>query len=146
MKDSIIKNKTILAIDSNMDVLSSLEKEILSACPECRYDKATTFNNGSQYMSTFSYDLVISDIMSYPGADLIDLTASHAFPVLSLLSNGHSSEALNYSNGLRIRAVLNKHNIKELVPTIEQVLKLERASWDKLVLKKPGRLFKLGPT
>ena len=142
MKYSIIKNKMILGIDSNMGFLEDLKKTILSACQECRFDKATSFNQGRQYMATFSYDLVISGIMSSPGADLMVLTESHDLPVLALLSNWHSLGALNHSNGLRIRAVLNKQNIDDLVPTIEHVLKLESAPGWKRVLIKSGRHLK----
>ena len=118
MNDSIINHKTILGIDSNMGFLEDLKKTILNACQECWFDKATSFNEGRQYMTIYSYDLGISGIMSSPGADLMVLTESHDLPVLALLNNGHSLGALNHSNGLRIRAVLYKHNIDDLVPTI----------------------------
>jgi len=142
MNDSIINHKTILGIDSNMGFLEDLKKTILNECPECRFDKATSLNQGRQYMATFSYDLVILSIMSSSGADLMVLTESHDLPVLALLSNWHSLGTLNHSNGLRIRAVLNKQNIDDLVPTIEHVLKLESAPGWKRVLIKSGRYLK----
>ena len=125
MKDSIMKNKSVLAVDSQMDLLQTLEEEILSACPECRLDMATTFEDGRQLMLLLTYDLVISDIMNAPGCDLIDLAASRNFPVLVLSDNGSSDEALNQSNGMKIRAVLPKENLNEIVPTVEEVLKYE---------------------
>ena len=125
MKDSIMKNKSVLAVDSQMDLLQTLEEEILSACPECRLDMATTFEDGCQLMLLLTYDLVISDIMNAPGCDLIDLAASRNFPVLVLSDNGSSDEALNQSNGMKIRAVLPKENLNEIVPTVEEVLKYE---------------------
>ena len=142
MKDSIIKHKTILGIDNNMDFLEDLEKAILNACPKCGFDKATSFSQGQQYMVMISYDLVISDIMSSPGADLLVVVEGHGLPVLALLSDGHSLGTLNHSNRLRVRATLNKQNIDDLVPTIEHVLKLESAPGWKRVLIKSGRHLK----
>ena len=141
MKYSIIKHKTILGIDSNVDFLEDLKKIILNACPECWFDKATSFSQGRQYMAMISYNLVISDIMSSPGAD-VGVAENHDLPVLALLSNGHSLEALNHSNGLRIRAVLNKQNIEDLVPEIEHVLTLECTPEWKQALIKSDRYLK----
>jgi len=142
MKYSSIKHKTILGINRNMDFLEDMEKIIFNACPECWFDKATSFSHGRQYMAMISYDLVISDIMSSPGVDLVAVTESHDLPVLALLSNGHSLEALNHSNGSRIRAALNKQNIDDLVPSIEHVLKLECTPGWKQTLINSGRYLK----
>ncbi|MBW2563548.1 MAG: hypothetical protein JRE29_05855 [Deltaproteobacteria bacterium] len=142
MKDSIIKHKTILGIDNNMDFLEDLEKTILNACPECGFDKATSFSHGRQYMAMISYDLVISDIMSSPGADLLVVVEGHGLPVLALLSDGHSLGTLNHSNRLRVRATLNKQNIDDLIPSIEYILKLECKSGWKLALINSGRHLK----
>jgi len=141
MKYSIIKHKTILGIDSNMDFLEDLKKIILNECPECWFDKATSFSHGRQYMAMFSYDLVISDIISSPGNDLLAVTESHDLPVLALLSDGHSLRASNHSNGSRIRAALNKQNIDDLVPAIEHVLTLEcTPGWKRALIKSGGHL------
>jgi hypothetical protein len=142
MKHSVIKHKTILGIDSNVDFLEDLKKIILNEYPECWFDKDTSFSQGRQYMAMFSYDLVISNIMSSPGADLVGVAESHDLPVLALLSNGDSLEALNHSNGLRIRKVLNKQNIEDLVPAIEHVLKFESTPGWKRALIKSGRHLK----
>ena len=142
MKYSIIKHKMILGIDSNVDFLEDLKKIILNEYPECWFDKATSFSQGRQYMAMISYDLVISDIMSSPGADLVGVAENHDLPVLALLSNGHSLEALNHSNGLRIRTALKKQNIEDLVPAIEHILTLECTPEWKRALIKSGRDLK----
>jgi len=132
-----MKNKNVLAVDSQMDVLQTLEEQILGACPGCRLDTATTFEDARQLMLMLTYDLVISDIMSYPGSRLVDLAMSRNFSVLVLSDNGSSDEALNQSNGMKIRAVVPKENLNEIVPIIKQVLRLEcvpawRGALDKL--------------
>ena len=90
----------------------------------------------------FTYDLVISDIMNSPGADLADMTASHGFPVLALSENGTSLEEVNGSNGMRVRAVLNKYNVKGFIPTVEKVLELECLPAWKGALLKLGRFLR----
>ena len=137
MKDSIMKNKSVLAVDSQMDVLQTLEEQTLGACPGCRLDMATTFEDARQLMLMFRYDLVISDIMSYPGSRLVDLAISRNFSVLVFSDEKISPEGLNRFDGLRIRAALPKENLAKIGPMVKQVLRLEcipawRGTLDKL--------------
>ncbi len=57
MRESILKNKIILAVDDEPNVLTVLEKEIRAACPTCTFDKATTYKEASERMASFTYDL-----------------------------------------------------------------------------------------
>ena len=43
MAGSILNGKRILAVDDEPDVLEVLQEEILEACPDCKFDKATTY-------------------------------------------------------------------------------------------------------
>ena len=61
MKESILSGKIILAVDDEPDVLEVLREEILAACPTCRVDKATTFEQASQMLTSYTYDLIILD-------------------------------------------------------------------------------------
>jgi DNA-binding NarL/FixJ family response regulator len=124
MKDFTMKNKRFLAIDSQVGLLLTLEEEILSGFPECHLDMATTLEDGRQLMLMVTYDLVILDIMSSPGSNLLDLILSRKFPVLVLSDNVTSPEALSQFHGLRIKAFLHKKDLDNIVPTIEQVLTL----------------------
>ena len=47
MAESILNGKSILAVDDEPDILAVLEEEILSACPRCTFDKATTYEKGN---------------------------------------------------------------------------------------------------
>lgn len=137
MEHLFMNNKNVLAVDSQMDVLKTLEEQTLGACPGCRVDMATTFEDARQLMLMFRYDLVISDIMSYPGSRLVDLAISRNFSVLVLSDEKISPEGLNRFDGLRIRAVLPKENLANIVPMIKQILSLEcvparRGALDKL--------------
>jgi hypothetical protein len=41
-----LKESKLLAVDDDPEILQVLEKEILEACPNCRFDKATGFGPG----------------------------------------------------------------------------------------------------
>ena len=75
MKESILNGKSILAVDDESDVLTVLEEEILGACPQCQFDKATTFEEASQRLASYTYDIVILDIMGVRGFDLLERAA-----------------------------------------------------------------------
>jgi len=119
-----MKTRRFLAVDSRVDLLLTLEEEILSGFPECHLDMATTFEDGRQLMLMVTYDLVILDIMSSPGSNLLDLILSRKFPVLVLSDNVTSPEALSQFNGFRIKAFLPKKDLDNIVSTIEQIFVL----------------------
>lgn len=148
MRGSIMKNKNFLAIGSQVELLKMVRGEIMSACPECNLDMATTLRNGRQLMIMFSYNLIILDMMNTLWRNLIPLSANRNFPVLALSDNNTSNEAINQSNvfnGIVIRATLPRNNLNKIVPTIEKVLKCESASGWRRDLEKPWHfLMKFG--
>jgi|LGVF01.1.fsa_nt_gb hypothetical protein len=150
MEHLFMNNKSVLAVDSQTDVLQTLEEQILGACPGCRLDTATTFEDGRDLMLSIMYDLVISDIIRAPGSNLVDVAVSRKFPVLVLSDNNISPEGLNRFAGLRIKAVLPKENLANIVPIIKQVLRLEcvpawRGALDKLVDSSASFVSRLSP-
>jgi DNA-binding response OmpR family regulator len=63
MTESILDGKNILAVDDEPDVLSMLEEEIINACPNCKVDKAMSYDTAAKLIKTNPYDIVILDIM-----------------------------------------------------------------------------------
>ena len=47
-KESILNGKRILAIDDEPDILTVLEEEILEVCPDCKFDKATSYHEADR--------------------------------------------------------------------------------------------------
>jgi hypothetical protein len=84
MKGSILDGKRILAVEDEPDVLTILEEEILQACPNCKIDKATTYQEAVEMLGALTYDLVILDIMGVRGSDLLEKAVTRNFPVASL--------------------------------------------------------------
>ena len=134
MEDSILKNKMILAVDDDLDVLAVLEEEIRAACPNCTLDKATTYAEASERMTEFVYDLVILDIRGVRGFDLLEKAVTLNFPAVMLTAHALNPEALRRSIELGARAYLPKEKIGEIVPFLEDVLRHEHLpGWARLL-------------
>ena len=122
MEDSILKNKVILAVDDDPDVLAVLEEEIRAACPNCTFDKAATYTEASERMASFIYDLVILDIRGVRGFGLLKKAVICNFPVALLTAHPLTPEALgDYSK--EVHAYLPKERLSEIVPFLEEALK-----------------------
>ena len=126
--ESILNGKRILAVDDEPDVLTILEDEILEICPDCKFDKATTFEAADRMLRTQMYDLAILDIMGVQGFDLLKLAVSRNLRVAMLTAHALSPEALKRSFELKARTYLPKEKIGEIVPFLEDVLKYEYLS------------------
>ncbi len=142
MAESILNGKRILAVDDEPDVLDVLEGEILDTCPNCRIDKATSYESAVNMMTSKEYDIVILDIMGVRGFDLLDLAVGRNLPVAMLTAHAFNPEALKHSYQRGARAYLPKEKLGEIVPYLEDIL-LEAHSlsgWARLMKKLEGFL------
>jgi CheY-like chemotaxis protein len=139
MKESILNDKMILAVDDEPDVLTLLENEILEAAPRCIFHKAKNYEEAVEKMVSFTYDLVILDIMGVRGFDLLELAVSRNYPVTMLTAHALSPEALKRSFDLKARAYLPKEKLGEVAPFLEDVLTYEyMPGWRRLFEKLRG--------
>jgi CheY-like chemotaxis protein len=139
MKESILNGKSILAVDDEEDVLTVLEEEIMEACPECKFDKATTYENAVAMLKSNHYDVVILDIMGVRGFDLLEQAVNRNLRVAMLTAHALTPDALKRSFEMKARAYLPKEKLGEIVPFLEDVLKYEYLSgWKRLLEKLKG--------
>lgn len=139
MKESILNGKRILAVDDEPDVLMVLEEEILAAAPNCKYEKAKTFDAAVDRLKSQTYDVVILDIMGVRGFDLLELAVSRNFKVAMLTAHALNPEALKRSFDMKARAYLPKEKLGEIVPFLEDVLIYEYLpGWKRLFAKLEG--------
>ncbi len=139
MARSILNGKSILAVDDEPDVLTVLDEEIREACPDGRFDKATTYEDAVAKMISLTYDLVILDIMGVRGFDLLDLAVTRNFPVVMLTAHALTPDALKRSLERGARAYLPKEKLGEIVPFLEDVLRYENLpGWKRLLEKMEG--------
>ena len=139
MTKSILNGKTILAVDDEPDVLDVLEEEILADCPNCTFDKATTYKQASERMASWAYELVILDIMGVRGFDLLKLAVAHNFPVVMLTAHALNPDYLKHSIEMGARAYLPKEKLGQIVPFLEDVMKYEYGpGWRRLLIQLEG--------
>jgi CheY-like chemotaxis protein len=139
MKASILSGKKILAVDDEPDVLTVLEEEIMGACPDCKFDKATTYEKAAELIKSNSYDVVILDIMGVRGFDLLALAVSRNLRVAMLTAHALTADALKRSFEMKARAYLPKEKLGEIVPFLEDVLKYDYLpGWKRLFEKLKG--------
>ena len=141
MAESILNGKSILAVDDEPDVLTTLEEEIMAACPRCTFDKATTYEKASEFIGTLTYDLIILDIMGVRGFDLLGQAVIRHFPVVMLTAHALNPQALKRSIEMGARAYLPKEKLGEVVPFLEDVLKYEYLRGWKRLLEKLKEFF-----
>jgi CheY-like chemotaxis protein len=142
VSESILNGKRILAVDDETDVLAVLEEEIMEACPDCKFDKATTYHGAAETLKSQDYDIVILDIMGVRGFDLLDLAVGRNLPVAMLTAHALNPEALKHSYQRGARAYLPKEKLGEIVPYLEDIF-LEADSlsgWARLMQKLEGFL------
>jgi len=141
MTDSeILQNKLILAVDDEEDVLQVIEEE-LEGTAKVILHKATSFEKGREYLVSYTYDLVILDIMGVRGFDLLQMATAHNFPVVMLTAHALNPESLKQSIELGARAYLPKEMLNSLVPFLADVLRLSYQSVWRKALDKVVSLF-----
>src|SRR5512136_66289 len=139
MAESILNDTRILAVDDEPDILTTLEADIMSSCPRCTFDKATTYQRAHELIRASIYDLIILDIMGVRGFDLLELAVAHHRPVVMLTAHALNPEALKRSIEMGARAYLPKEKLGEIVPFLEDVLKYEYLpGWRRLLEKMEG--------
>ena len=132
MQDSILNDKRLLAVDDEPDVLDTLEEQ-LSEFEGLVLDKATDYETGYHLLRSWSYDLVILDIMGVRGFDLLNAAVNLGFPTVMLTAHALSVEALKKSIEMGARAYIPKEKMVEIVPFLEDVIALGlRSGWRRL--------------
>jgi CheY-like chemotaxis protein len=139
-KSEILEAKLILAVDDEEDVLDIIEEE-LEEFANCTIHTATSFEKAQQYLVSYTYDLVILDIMGVRGFELLQIATNAGFPTVMLTAHAFTPDALKKSIELGARAYLPKEKLGSLAPFLEDVLKLNYHSAWKKALDQVGTMF-----
>ena len=146
MQESVLNHKRILAVDDEPDILEVLKEEIETAAPTCTLDTASYYEKAVELLTSWTYDLVILDIMGVRGFDLLQLAVKRPYPIPVVMLTAHalSPEALKKSIELGARAYLPKERLGALVPFLEDVLTYEYGPAWKRLLKEVEGVFTKG--
>jgi CheY-like chemotaxis protein len=116
--ESPLKDKVILAVDDEVDVLDTVA-EILDMCV---VHKAADYDSALQYLSNNTYDAVVLDIMGVNGFELLKNADSKGFPAVMLTAHAVTLEALKKSIKLGAISFLPKEKMMELKDLLEDVV------------------------
>jgi CheY-like chemotaxis protein len=130
--ESPLKDKVILVVDDEPDVLETVE-EVLDMCI---IHKASDYDTALQYLMSYTYDIVILDIMGVNGFELLKSSVSRGFPAVMLTAHALSPESLKKSIKIGAVSFLPKEKITELTDFLEDiVLEGGKPVWRKLFEK-----------
>ncbi|MFH1930376.1 MAG: response regulator [Pseudomonadota bacterium] len=108
--ESPLKDKVVLVVDDEPDVLETVAEEL----DMCLVHKAGDYDTALQYLLSYTYDIVILDIMGVRGFELLKNAVSRGFPTVMLTAHALSPESLKKSIKLGAVSFLPKEKTSEL--------------------------------
>jgi CheY-like chemotaxis protein len=124
--------KIVLAVDDEPDVLDSIADQL----EMCLLQKTPDYDEAHQYLLSYTYDIVILDIMGVNGFDLLKTSVSRGFPTVMLTAHALSPESLRKSMKLGAVAFLPKEKLPELRSFLEEIVLGEgKPIWRKLLAR-----------
>ena len=141
--ERLLQDKIILVVDDEPDVLDTIA-ELLDMC---RVHKAKDFDTAIQLMASYTFDIVILDIMGVDGFELLKHAVSRGFSTVMLTAHALTPEALKKSIKLGAVSFLPKEMMPEIESYLEDVvLGGGKSAWEKL-FDKLGSFFnkRFGP-
>jgi len=132
---NLLKDKIVLIVDDEVDVTDTVE-EVLDMC---LVRKANDFDTARQLLMSYTFDIVILDIMGVNGFDLLKTSVKRGFPTVMLTAYALTPEALEKSIKLGAVSFLPKDKMSDLPDFLEDVvLKGGQPVWEKLFEKLGG--------
>ena len=116
--ESPLKDKVILVVDDEPDVLETVEEELDMAL----IHKAGDYDTALQYLLSYTYDVVILDIMGVNGFELLKNAVSRGFPAVMLTAHAVTTDALKKSIKLGAVSFLPKEKMSDLKEFLEDVV------------------------
>ena len=117
--EEILKEKKLLIVDDEQDILETLE-ELLDMCI---IDSAPDFEAAKKFLGKENYDAAILDIMGVKGYDLLQITTQKGIPTLMLTAHALSPNNLVKSIKEGAYCYLPKDKITDIVTYLADMLK-----------------------
>jgi DNA-binding NtrC family response regulator len=115
---SILKDKAVLVVDDEPDVLDSIAEQL----DMCRLYRAKDHDIALQLLAGFKFDIVILDIMGVRGFELLKKSVSKGFPTVMLTAHALTPDALKESIKLGAVSFLPKEMMAELDTYLADVI------------------------
>jgi DNA-binding response OmpR family regulator len=133
----ILKNKAILVVDDEPDILDSITEQL----DMCRIYRAKDYEIAMQLLAGFKFDIVILDVMGVRGFELLKKSVSKGFPTVMLTAHALTPEALKESIQLGAVSFLPKEMIAELDTYLAEIVTGSKKMVWKNLLDKLGDYF-----
>ena len=134
---SPLKGKVVLIVDDEPDVLDTVEEEL----DMCIVDKAADYDTALKYIQSFTYDVVILDIMGVNGFELLKKAVLRGFPTVMLTAHVLSPESLKMSIKLGAVSFLHKEKMADLRSFLADVVLGEGKPVYQKLFDKLGEFF-----
>jgi len=135
--ESPLKDKIVLLVDDEPDILETVAEQV----DMCITHKATSYERAREYLQSYTYDIVVLDIMGVNGFDLLKMSVAKGFPTIMLTAHALSPETLKKSIKLGALFLLPKDKVSELKPILEEIVVTGGQSLWKRLLYKFGEFF-----
>ena len=119
VENQTLKEKRILVVDDEPDILESLE-ELLE--DEFIVDAASSFEEAVSFLKNNTYNVAVLDIMGVRGYDLLEATSALGVPTLMLTAHALSPDNLKKSIELGADAYIPKDKMVDISLYVEDVL------------------------
>ena len=116
--ESPLNKKVVLLVDDEPDVLETVADEL----DMCIIHKATNYDTARQYLLSYTYDIVVLDIMGVNGFELLKIAVAKNFPTVMFTAHALTPEAMKKSMKLGALSFVPKEKISELRPFLEDVV------------------------
>ena len=127
--EELLKDKTILVVDDEQDIVDT----IVEVLDMCTVHTAQDYDAAIQYLLSYTYDIVILDIMGVNGFELLKISVERGFPTVMLTAHALTPEALKKSIKLGAVSFLPKEKMPELEDFLgDVVLGGGKPVWKKL--------------
>jgi two-component system response regulator CpxR len=128
----IVKNKRILAVDDEEDVLAVIREQLENV----NLITAGDFDKASELIQTEPFDLVILDIMGVRGFDLLEIAARRKLPAVMLTAHALTPMSLQKAIDEKAVSFLPKDELSRLADLIAEIfqdLESGRTHWATLI-------------
>ncbi|MCU0595169.1 MAG: response regulator [Desulfobacterota bacterium] len=128
MTTDLLKDKKVLVVDDEADVLETLE-DLLSMCPVV---KASTFAEAKRYLDDRAFDIAILDIMGVDGYRLLEMTAGKKILTVMLTAHALSPEDTVKSFKEGAASFVPKDKMQDIATYLADILEAKekgKSSW-----------------
>jgi DNA-binding NarL/FixJ family response regulator len=117
-EDLLLKDKKILIVDDERDVLDSLEQLL----PMCEVVKASTFDEGKARLESEHFDIAILDIMGVDGYGLLEIANSRKVMAVMLTAHALTPGNIVKSYERGAASYLPKEEMAGIAEFLEEIL------------------------